>query len=230
LERWDTLHYPSLSLWAYFEQTGQERACFDLACRAAEKSDAPVFAYQYALVLYRRSQFAEALAVLDRRKGNAFAGDYLRVCILAELHPKEHKFARKAYEEMAKRYSILDAGQHYRQQLLWLMGHKEEAGAVSRTLRRQNPGSNPNLDYFCGDISEDEYLKVVERGKWGRCMAHYNIALKRLAEGDQAGAREHFRQAVQTRLILNYVGHWSRRFLARMEEDPNWPPWIPVKK
>jgi len=29
-------------------------------------------------------------------------------------------------------------------------------------------------------------------------------------------------------LFLEY--DWSRAFLARMEADPTWPPWIPVLK
>ena len=29
---------------------------------------------------------------------------------------------------------------------------------------------------------------------------------------------------------FNYFDYdWSEAFLARMEKDPNWPPWIPAK-
>jgi hypothetical protein len=86
------------------------------------------------------------------------------------------------------------------------------------------------LDYRCGDISEAEFLKVGEGSTWLRSEAHYEIAITRLAEGDRVGAREHFLKATQDRLIMRYTCDWSRSFLARLDKDPAWPPWIPVKK
>jgi serine/threonine protein kinase len=233
LKPWETLIFPFESLWVYFEQTGQEPACFDLARRAAEKSNAPVFTYRYALALYRRSQVAEALRVLDRRKRKDYVGDYLRVCILAELHSQDRSFARAAYEEMAKRYTLEGEASHLLQ-ILRLLGYKDDAVAAGRALRQQlSPLSSglrkSRLDYLCGDISENEFLKSGDRSRRGRCDVNLAIALTHLAEGDRAGAREHLRQAVQTRLILAWVCDSSRSFLARMEQDPTWPPWIPVK-
>jgi hypothetical protein len=237
LKHCDALLFPFQALWVYFEQTGQEHDCFDLSRRAAEKSDAPVIAYRYALALYRRGKSAEALEVLERSNWKAIAGDYLRVCVLAELHPQELSHARAACEEMVKRYALQndDPGS---QQLLRLFGYKNESVAACRALRLQRRGqpplraerSEPLLDYFCEEISENEYLKAFDRSRWGQCFAHYTVALTHLAEGERDGAREHFRRAVQHRLILDYRCDWSRSFLARMEKDPNWPRWIPIKK
>jgi tetratricopeptide (TPR) repeat protein len=209
LRRWDTLTFPFYSLWVYFEQTGQEPALFDLARRAAENSDAPVFADQYAQALYRRGHSREALEVLDRRKSKTFVGDYFRACILAELHPQDLSRARAACEDMAKRYHT--SLHYYVQEILCLLGDKDLPEHFSE---------NKNL----------WYLKSGNRSKWGLLAAHYRIALMRLAKGDRAGARERLRQAVQTRVILNYDSDFSRSFLARMEKDPTWPPWIPVRK
>jgi hypothetical protein len=227
----DTLIHPFRSLWVYYEQTGDEPACFDLARRAAEKSDAPLFAYHYALALHRRGQVAEALEVLNRKSANGLAGDYLRVCVLAEQHPHDRSFAREASEELAKRYE----SEGTRQELFQLLGYKDDALAASRAIRQQMAPSTAEQwkrqwDYLCGNISENEYLKSCGRSRWLRCGAHYHIALSRLADGDRDGARDHFRKAVQTRLIVNYVCDWSRSFLARMEKDNTWPPWIPMKK
>jgi hypothetical protein len=155
------LIYPFRSLWIYFEQTGQEPAYFDLARRAAEKSDAPVFAYHYALALYRRGRFAEALRALDQGKWKVLAGKYLRTCILAELHPQDQSLWRAAYQESD-------------QQLLCLLGYKNEAVAISRAQRQQSTAQLPldeplkrRLDYFCGDISDNEYLKIGDRSTLG---------------------------------------------------------------
>jgi hypothetical protein len=231
LKPWDTLTFPFESLWVYFEQTEDEPRYFDLARRAAEKSDAPVTAYHYALALHRRGECQKAMEVLNRRKWNGFAGNYVRACLVAELNPHDRVRAREACEEIAKQYE----SEELRQELLRFLGYKDDAIAASRVIRQQLPpltteGTKRHWDFNCGDISASEYLKACGRSKWARCGAHYHIALTRLAEGDRQGARDHFRKAVQTKLILNYVADFSRSFLARMETDPTWPPWIPLKK
>jgi tetratricopeptide (TPR) repeat protein len=236
LKRWDTLTFPFESLWVYFEQTGQEPACFDLARRAAEKSDAPIFADKYAQALFRRGQSREALEVLKRRKWNTFLGDYFRVCILAELHPDDRSFARAAYEDMAKRHDQVSGFPLYMLGLKRLLGYKDEAVVTCRALVQQGSGPSwlkaslkTNLDYWTESISENEYLQRVDN-KWARLGAHYQVAIMRLNKGDKAGAREHLRRAVETRVILNYDHDFTRSFLARMEKDPTWPPWLPIKK
>jgi tetratricopeptide (TPR) repeat protein len=233
LKRWDTLTSPFKSLWVYFEQTGQEPALFDLSRRAAENSTAPVFADRYAEALYRRGLCREALEVLERRKAKTFVGDNYRVFILAELHPQDLTLARAAYDEMASRYT---AAGHvvYLQELLCLLGYKDEAVAFLRARVQQGSGPpwwKTHLDLLSEQISENEYLKTGDDGsKWGRLGAHHQVALMRLTKADKAGAREHLRQAVQTRVMLNYDADFCRSFLARMEKDDTWPPWIQVKK
>ena len=175
----DTLIHPFRSLWVYFEQTGNEPVCFDLARRATEKSDASVFAYHYALALHRRGRVAEALEVLNRKKWNGNAGDYLRVCLLAEQRPHDRTIAREACEEMAKRY-----GEN--PEILFLLGYKDDAIAAIRAIRQQPPftdePSKRRWDYECGDISENDYLKVGDQSKWARCgdsLPHCTNALGR---------------------------------------------------
>jgi hypothetical protein len=62
-----------------------------------------------------------------------------------------------------------------------------------------------------------------------QCYAHYIIGITRLSEGDRDGAHKHFAAAVATRFTNIQEYDWSRAFLARLERDPTWPPWIPVK-
>jgi hypothetical protein len=230
LKRWDTLTFPFHGFRVYFELTGQELALLDLARRAAGNSDAPYFADCYAEALYRRGQTREALEVLDRRKWKTFLGDYYRVCILAELHPQDR---RAAYEGMAKRYISENRGfVGYMVTLLCTLGYKDEAVAVLRAhvqLGSAEAWDKDLLDYWTEAISEHEFWKIRSGSMWGRHRGHYEVALVRLTKGDRAGAREHLRQAVQTRVILPYPAYFCTSFLARMEKDPTWPPWIPMK-
>jgi hypothetical protein len=57
-------------------------------------------------------------------------------------------------------------------------------------------------------------------------FVHTEIGLFQLADGDRAGAREHFQKAVETHTIGAYVWAWSRMFLERLKNDSAWPPWI----
>jgi hypothetical protein len=163
--------------------------------------------------------------------------DCLRAFTIAELHPDDRSFAHAAYEEMAGRYSS-GSSAIYPQNILQLLGYKDEAVAASRALRNkkdvavifQYGNLKRLLDYYCEDLSESDLLEASARSKWSLCDAHYAIALSRLANGDRPSAREHFRKAVQTRLIALPQCDWSRSFLARMEDDAAWPPWIPVKE
>ena len=83
------------------------------------------------------------------------------------------------------------------------------------------------LEYACDRLREDELLKVAGASKWNQCEAHFFIGLNRLADADRAGAREHFQQAVDTRVFYSFDHDWSRTFLKRLEKDPTWPAWIP---
>jgi hypothetical protein len=63
-----------------------------------------------------------------------------------------------------------------------------------------------------------------------QCEAHFLIALHDLADRDRAAARSHFRKCADTRAFIYWDWIWARAFLKRMDEDPTWPPWIPLKR
>jgi hypothetical protein len=124
--------------------------------------------------------------------------------------------------------------QYAPQQILRFLGHTEDAIKMSRALRDQGDdlatASRKFVDFYCGDLSESEFLAAVGHSRSARCNAHFDIALTRLADGDRIGAREHFAQSAAIQLGLNPNNSWSRTFWSRMNQDPNWPPWIPLKK
>jgi len=51
--------------------------------------------------------------------------------------------------------------------------------------------------------------------------------MTKLAENDRRAAQEHFSASVGARVFTYPEYDWSGAYLARMEKDPNWPPWIP---
>ena len=124
------------------------------------------------------------------------------------------------------------------QATLLLLGKREEAMAASRELHdhpeRLTGLSREHclriLEYCGGRISEEEFLKAEAGSRWNQCEAHFYVALDRLSQGDRAGAREHFQKALATGVFGFGEYQWSRLFLKRMDKDPNWPSWIPLKE
>jgi hypothetical protein len=84
--------------------------------------------------------------------------------------------------------------------------------------------------YIAGKLSADELLRRAGRSQWDQCLAHYYIAMMKLAEGDRKGAKEHFDKAFKTRAWGWGAYDMSWVFLSRLEKDPNWPPWIRPEK
>jgi len=74
------------------------------------------------------------------------------------------------------------------------------------------------------------FLSKAGASRWRQHIALYEAGLSRLGAGDRAGARDRFQKAVSTRAFFLAQYAWSVMFLSRLESDPTWPPWIPVKQ
>jgi hypothetical protein len=70
-------------------------------------------------------------------------------------------------------------------------------------------------------------LTRASTSQFDQCEANFHIAMKCLAEGDRTQARKHFQASAETGVFWWDEYAWSRTFLARMQQDPNWPRWIP---
>lgn len=125
----------------------------------------------------------------------------------------------------------------YRSYLLLFLGKKQQALANLRKFRPLFVYSSQWKEFYesmrqfgCGELSEDRYLASAGASRWKQCYAHYEIGLLRLADGDRAGAKEHFSKAINTRAVFLIQWPWSLMFLSRLENDPAWPKWIQPKK
>jgi hypothetical protein len=223
--------------WTYLREVAREGEVLDDLRRVSKDTDHVYANFCCALTLYWHGDFEEALRVLENRPRTYI--DRLRPFVLAELdyHPDKQDWqarARRALKEFEERCqdgaAVADA-----QSVLRLLGKKEDAVKASKalleqperfyTLRRQ-----PILrcvSYNAGELSADKLLEGAGRSRWDQCLAHYNIAMTKLAEGDRDGAREHFDKAVETRAWGWGEYDMSWVFRARLKKDPNWPPWIP---
>lgn len=115
---------------------------------------------------------------------------------------------------------------------LRLLGRKVEAINMCRKAREWATPALPwrrewyrlLLDYNCGDLNEAELLKAAGASRYNQCEAHFFIGMTKLAENARSAAREHFQASVTTEVFTYFDYDWSGAFLARMENDPHWPP------
>ncbi len=56
--------------------------------------------------------------------------------------------------------------------------------------------------------------------------AYFGLGVNSLAKGDWKSAKLNFERVLQTDQFPLYVHSWSHAFLQRMEDDPDWLPWL----
>jgi tetratricopeptide (TPR) repeat protein len=245
LEQFSSHRHYTVS-WRYLNLTGQEQAAHAVARKGYQEAESAGTRFIYVWSLYEQGEFEKALEAIESVGGpgkvsshdaKSASGLYqFRPFILAEL-PDGYSRALQAHREncglFTKGYSAV-----FNQATLLLLGRRADAMAASRELY-DHPEQLPDLsrehylrilDYCGGGISAQELLRAETASRFKQCEAHFYVALDRLSQGDHAGAREHFQKAVATGVFSISEYDWSRLFLKRMDQDPTWPSWIPLKE
>jgi len=161
--------------------------------------------------------------------------DILRAFVAAELK-SEIAPGIEIYEEAMKRYRTRDDLMALQTVLLGL-GQTQRALSASREISQRappnpkfwRPFSDTELSYRSADLSAEELIRLAANSRADQGVAFFLIGLRRLAEGDRAGAREFFQKVIAWPGFGWGYHDLSWVFLKRLERDPNWPPWIPVK-
>jgi len=218
----------------YLRYIGQQSAAEEELRELSEQTQHWHVAAYYMLILYEQGDIAKALEAAEKWRGNSWVG-LLRAFVIAETSGGPDR-ALQAYKDLRARYkgTSLEASIAF---ILPYLGRKADALAASLTNREVIAQSSfvpefvqRQVDYACQLISADKLLKSAANDRLSLCIAHFSIALTKLADADRVGARDHFRKAIATRYFVAGLYDLSWAFLARMDKDPTWPPWIPLKK
>jgi tetratricopeptide (TPR) repeat protein len=229
--------------WLYFREERKEEDLLEELRLASEKTDHVYVTFCYALTLYKRGQpgdFKEALRVLKKNQRPTY-NDHLRPFVLAEHDwPDKHDWparARKAAEDFA-RWSQDGAAVMETQAVLCLLGEKEASLKASQALLERPVrfyALRPKpllrcLRYNAGKLSADELIQEAKDSRWDQCLAHFYVAMTKLAEGNRKAAQEHFDKVVKTRAYLWGTYDLAWVFQARLATDPTWPQRIQPKR
>jgi hypothetical protein len=112
----------------------------------------------------------------------------------------------------------------------WLLsGHPDRARMRAKRIMAE---SFDTLDesyrllvrFIAEDLPEVDFRSRLRPSHWLGPDADYYIGLVKLANGDKRGAQPYFARCAEGHPQHEYW--WSKAFLARMEQDKEWPAWI----
>jgi hypothetical protein len=227
------------AMWHYFEEIGDNRKALEVARRSFERTEgkSPTASFYSVVSHYQQREFKEALQLLDQRRQPDLLGDELRLFLLAEL-PDGPLQALAEYQRFAKTYTKEGMWPiRTKVDVLLFLGRKKDAQALLRTVRSPTVFSqhrtlfwNAMRQFAANQLSDKACLEKAGTSRFQQCIAHYQIGIFRLAEGDRKDAKDHFQKAVDTRAIWIVDWAWSKMFLSRLKNDDTWPRWIQAKK
>jgi hypothetical protein len=244
LKQFPALPYSYLQRWHYLSFIRQEKLAHEVALKGYQEAESAATRRIHVYSLYEQGAFQKALEVIERAAGpkelssrdvKLASGVYhYRPIVLAEM-PDGFSRALEACRENCELY-VKGCSPVWTQATVLLLGGREEAMAAGSRLYHPKgiTGLSPHyqriLDYWGGSISAEDVLQAEAGSRCYQCETHFYIALERLTQRDRAGAREHFQKDMATRVFWYTEYRWSRSFLKRMDKDPNWPSWIPLKE
>jgi tetratricopeptide (TPR) repeat protein len=223
---------PMWVTWQYYDDIGDSDNAVKVARDVLVRSPGPIPAAYCAVSLYRNREFTEALKCLDQLPQPDLWCDGIRCFVLAELPGDGPKQALAAYIELENKYPKAVVTELQLNDVLLLLGKKQLAQASVKPYtgfsesREWRDYYEAMYDFRRGRISEKALLDKTTTSRWQQCRAHTVVGLTRLADGDRKGAREHFAKGLETRVIWAFAWNQCEMFLARIDQDDEWPRWI----
>jgi tetratricopeptide (TPR) repeat protein len=209
----------------YFEHIGDTKAALKELDQASLRPETSDLVTQYALALYELGRDAKALRVLkERLKPGNLPGQVLQIILCAEQREITPDQAYDRYRELIASLKREGKSGGFDFGTLLLLGKKKEA---AESISAKWP---PLKKYLTESKYEAEFLQSRGKDVFSLIFTHYTVGLVRLSDGDRVGAKEHFQKVLDTKFRSHIVYPYARAYLARLNRDPKWPKWIPVKK
>jgi tetratricopeptide (TPR) repeat protein len=225
----------------YHFARGDDDALLDEVRQARKNGvDNPFATYFEVSVLYSRKQFDEALRSLQTDKRAGYEGFRLNfIGIVLAAIPGRKEDAEKAFISAirsCKGGTILGYIMAYQQ----MLGpeYRAKARQAALEIRERSTHLIPIardrwyhdlLAFHAGLMDAEELLKKAGESRFNQCEGYFYIGLRRLADGKRTEAKACFTRSFETSVFSYGECIMSRAVLARID-DPDWLPWIPVKK
>ncbi len=236
LQQWmGSSEWASLARMSYLQRCGQFEELFgDFQCDPEPRS--PYAHVHHVIELFRAHRDQDALQAFDQIPPQLRTEvDHMRAYVQMSMPGADHD--QIAADFMAARQLLLtnpDATiyRHFDIWALQLLGKPADAKKFAEetwSATRQFEDTWPlflvgNLTFQ--EITEDGLIKACSGDRGALVHAYFSLGVNCLSQGDWIAARRHFENAVKTDQFPFYVHSWSAAFLKRMDDDPNWLPWL----
>jgi tetratricopeptide (TPR) repeat protein len=186
---------------------------------------AGMFASYYGAAMFAGGRSAEALDVLNQPSPSPDAlATICRAYLLLDVdRPDEAR--RHCQQVLAGERSLAILAETVR----LLAGDAEHVAADAVQLLAVVPPGDldrPALECWAGRRSVPDTIARAGRSGVLLSRARFFLGLACLARGDRESAEQQFKESDATGAHWRTEHQWSRAFMARLERDPTWPPWI----
>ncbi len=212
---------------AFYEVLDEHEAAIDILSAAVGQADHDDWTSYYVALLVANGRFDEALRLLDTIAVKSVSGRTAKASLLTAI-PERREEAANLCTELLQLNDPVDAGLGAIT-VLCLLGERDRVRSEGeRLLRLLGERSVPNwmpekaLKFHAGATIE---AFEVDCGKTpiGLMTFDYNVAMRKMSEGDRVGAIYHFDQCTQSSLIDSGFYNWARMFLRILADNPKWP-------
>jgi tetratricopeptide (TPR) repeat protein len=211
----------------YFQIEEEEAAEMQEWYQIVQQGGGELFATYYAAAMLGRDRSGEGIEVLNQL-GPPPEGLMAITKAFLLLDNKQPEEARELYQR-AKANERLRV---YAETILLLAGDNNHVASESTQLINKISPQHPDyqaLQFYAGKISAEELAIRAGPSRVRACENYYLAAMLFLSRGEREAAKQYFRRSKETGTHW-WIGYqWSRAFLARLERDPQWPPWIPSR-
>ncbi len=225
----------------YFGYVGREDDVLNEWRTAIQSESANDDAYRlYTYALYRSGQYEEVLATLDKwaKQGDNVSALLTHGLLLILMAPQDAPAGAMAAYRQAMAFEGSSMVILWHQMIPRLLGDEATVRAACPELRERF-ARLPDwvldwyqniLDFQCGGLPASNLIAAAGASRMPQCEAYFLMGVASLAEGDRAAATVHFQSAIDTRVYMFWDWGWSQLLIEKLEKDPTWPPWIPMRE
>jgi tetratricopeptide (TPR) repeat protein len=211
----------------YFQIVGDESAELQAWRRIVQQGGGELFTTYYAAAMLGRDRSGEGIEALNQlgQPTESLMAISKAFLLLDNKHPEEVR-------ELYLRAAANERQRMMAETILLLAGDSHRVATESAQLLEKIPPQHSDyqtLHFYAGLISAEELAIPAGSSRLQVCRNYYLAAMLFLARGEREAAQQYFRRSVETGTHWSIQYQWSRAFLARLERDPHWPPWIPSR-
>ena len=211
----------------FYEVIGEDDKAMEVFSNSIGNADHDGWTYYYVGLLVRRGRLDDALELLDAIRIDSVGARYAKANLVAVI-PERREEAKRIYDSFVDELDFAYAGTSA-VEILCLLGDSAKVQSESRRtlglLSKHDVTAwlpVKSLEFHAGQAIE-QFDEACGEAPIERMEFHYQVAMRKLAEGDRESAIRHFDECAKSVITDSWCCTWARAFRRLLEDHPNWP-------